>query len=105
MKNYSVQIRADIAAHRDLGMKGDFWKNHAIARGIVNEDTDPENRQHGMHDFSEPVRDTLLAHTREDTAHTLLNTTSLPKRVRILTWLVYLLLAIVIAREILRWLR
>jgi hypothetical protein len=104
MKKYNDQIRAQIAAQRDLGMKGDFWNNHAIARGVVNEDIDPDNYVHGMYHLNETMRDTLLAHTREDAAHALLNTTSLLKRVRLLTWLVYLLLAIAIVREVPRWL-
>ena len=39
----------------------------------------------------------MLAHARQDAAHALCNTDSLLKRVRILTRLVYLLLAITLA--------
>ncbi|ACB27625.1 hypothetical protein [Methylobacterium radiotolerans] len=90
------RIRFAIRAQRDLGMKGDSWDNHAIAHGTLQGDLGTNGKPRDPYYLDDVTRDILIAHSRQDAAHGLLNTMSLLKRVRQLTIAVYLLMALVL---------
>ncbi|MGG3814203.1 hypothetical protein ABEV34_21525 [Methylorubrum rhodesianum] len=100
-------IAQAIRVQRDLGMKGDNWDNHAVARGTLYGDLGYEGSNQSFYDLDEPTRDRLLAHARQDAAHALCNTTSLLKRLRSVERLMYvsilanvvLLIAVLSARS------
>jgi hypothetical protein len=95
MEKATRNIAASIRGQREVGLKGDHWDNYAIAQGVLRDEIDSDSKT-GRFPFNldQETRDILLAHARQDAAHALCNTASVLKRVRTLTRLVYLLLAI-----------
>ncbi len=89
-------IRFAINAQREVGMRGDSWDNHAVALATLSGDLGAGGKQRAPYYLDDMTRDILIAHSRQDAAHALLNTISLLTRVRQLTLLVYLLLALVL---------
>jgi hypothetical protein len=89
------RIASAIQSQRSLGMRGDSWDNYAVARETLQDELD--NRQPSSYDLKDATRDILITHARQDAAHALGNTTSILKRMRTLTGLVYVLLIGVIA--------
>lgn len=77
-------------------MKGDSWDNHAIAHGTLQGDLGTNGKPRDPYYLDDMTRDILIAHSRQDAAHALLNTMSLLKRVRQLTIAVYILVALVL---------
>jgi hypothetical protein len=97
MDETTRDIAATTTAQREVGLKGDHWDNHAIAKHLLLEEIDSTKTVRFTYHLDQERRDVLLAHARQDASHALCNTNSLLKRVRILTWLVYLLLTITLA--------
>jgi hypothetical protein len=93
MDDVNERIRNQIKINRSLGLKGDNWKNYAVA--LIGTQHDASGAEDGL-TLSDATRDTLIRHNRQDTAHALGNTTSILDRVRELTRLVYVLLVLVI---------
>jgi hypothetical protein len=98
MDEATRKIAASITGQREVGLKGDHWDNYAIAQGVLHDEIDSDSKTVRFpYRFDQEQRDALLAHARQDAAHALCNTGSLLKRIRTLTRLVYLLLAISLA--------
>jgi hypothetical protein len=97
MDKISQDIAVATRAQRDVGLKGDHWDNHAIAKHLLLDEIDSTKPVSFTYRLDQERRDLLLAHARQDAAHALCNTDSLLKRVRTLTRLVYLLLAVSVA--------
>lgn len=78
-------LQSSIAALKLVGKTGDSWRNHAVAQNTLQDELGefPANFQ-SHYELDEATRDRLLAHTRQDSAHALLNTISLLLR---LQWL------------------
>jgi hypothetical protein len=95
------RIADDIWAQRLVGRRGDVWDNLAIARATVEDELG--ERGWPPVDLDPIVRDTLIVHDRQDTAHALLNTSVLLKRLSELTFLVYLQFAIIAVMAFLMW--
>lgn len=93
MDEIKKRIADGLEAQRALGHKGDSWDNHAVAYATVESELGIHKT---LHDLDEATRNTLIINGRQDSAHALLNTTSLLKRVHQLSRLVYLLLAAVV---------
>jgi hypothetical protein len=100
MQNQSSQeaLSSALKALRLVGKTGDSWDNHAVAQNILHEELGqfPATLQ-GEYDLDEVVRDRLLAHGRQDTAHALANTISLLRRIQNLERLVSLFGAITLS--------
>ena len=81
-------LAGSIKAQRAIGMKGHNWDNYAVAQNILHEEIGHVAPNHPLgqphYEFDTTIRDRLLAHGRQDTAHALANTTSLLKEVQIL---------------------
>jgi hypothetical protein len=70
-------LKIFLAAQRDMGKTNASWRNFAIARNTLHEEPgyyDERSREYGL---SEDVRDTLIAHGRQDASHACDNTISL----------------------------
>lgn len=77
--------RALVAGNRDIGLKGENWKNEAIASAVLHAELGYlGNGIKHKYNLNEDTEDTLLAHARQDAAHALLNSISLLKISRIL---------------------
>ena len=74
----AVALQATIRTQRSMGMKGEHWDNYAIGRDVLHGELGLNGEQ-PQHEYflEESTRDTLLAHSRQDTAHALCNTKSL----------------------------
>lgn len=70
-----------VKAQRELGYKGAFWDNKAIASNTLEETVGKFGKYPSEYSLDNDERDVLLAHTRQDVAHALLNTLSLMKTV------------------------
>src|SRR5438874_1359221 len=75
------RLKESIRTQRSLGMKGEFWDNHTVARHTVDEEVgrlgEPTIYGYG---FDDGIREVLLTHGRQDVAHALCNTRSLLDR-------------------------
>jgi hypothetical protein len=71
-------------------MKGDNWDNYAVGFETLEGDLGRGASRPQPYDFDDTTRDILIAHTRQDAAHALLNTISLLRRLTALRRLVYL---------------
>jgi hypothetical protein len=81
-KEFDNKIRGDFIRYQSAGEMG-ADKNALIAKDILHEELGyhPEAPQPAYH-FDEATRDRLLAHSRQDAAHALLNTIALREDVR-----------------------
>jgi hypothetical protein len=77
MKN-DPALQSTIKTQRSMGLKGEHWDNYAIGRDVLHNELGwkGEARQNEYF-LDENIRDTLLAHSRQDAAHALCNTKSL----------------------------
>lgn len=100
-KEAKEALRATLRVQRELGMKGDINDNKAIARNVLHEELGYYGERKPQYDLEEGIRDTLIAHGRQDAAGALLNTISLLneiKRLKRLCWLIIFLLIVIMMK-------
>jgi hypothetical protein len=91
----ALHLKAALEVQKDLGIKDISTINGVIARKIIEEEHEMYGKYGHLYDFNEGIRDRLLAHTRQDSANSLLNTISLLKETRKLRVLMTMQLIIV----------
>jgi hypothetical protein len=106
-QTFREALRETMSAQRSMGHKGANWDNQAVAYHTLLQDlgyySDHNPSAYGL---DENVRDTLIAHARQDAAHAVVNTASLLKEmriVRILLIAIVCLLVIIILAEFSIW--
>jgi hypothetical protein len=72
------ELQTRIKKQHQMGLKGDHWDNHAVARYTIEGELglNGQTAQH-VYDLDQEQVNTLLVHARQDAANTLGNTRSL----------------------------
>jgi len=89
MTDYDERIRSQIRAQREWGQKGVLSENYAIAENVLLE-TIETGRVYGL---TKEQSDRLLAHTRQDASHAVLNSSTAVQLLKSLKrWLIFIAL-------------
>ena len=84
MDDVDHQIARRIKIQHEIGQKSVFMDNFVIGQEVLREELAGGNQYQQQYDLSTSVRDMLLAHSRQDVAHALSNTSSLLTHLKIL---------------------
>lgn len=87
------RISAAMEANKTAGLVGPKWDNHAVALATLQDEVSGEGA--GQYDLTPEIRDTLLAHARQDAANALANSNTLLKEVQFLRRLILVTLTLV----------
>lgn len=94
MTDVAKRIRNAISSNRAMGLKGTSWDNQAVAYVTAQDEALGLDSAAEYYDLDEQTRQRILVNLRQDTAHALLNTSSLINELKYIKRLIWLLIAV-----------